>query len=712
MFSTMIEHKLGSSSAPISMAVGDLNNDQRLDIVVANSDSNSIGIFFSYGNGTFENPTTLFTGFSSQPQSVAIGDFNNDNLLDIVVANRKSHSIGIFFGYGNKTFTSQMTISTGSSSPQSVGVGDFNNDNGLDITIASPDTQNIGVIFGYGDGRFSNHITYSTGYDSNPFSIAVGDFNNDNRLDIGVTNKNTGNLGIFLGYGNGSFIKQSVYSTGIHSSPISIAIGDFNGDNNLDVATANSRSSNIGIFLGNGDGSFAAQITYSNTSFHQPYSLTVGDFNKDTRLDIAFVDRSFSLVGILLGYGNGSVELQNPYDLGSLSLPMSVIIGDFNADAKLDIVVALYGDGDIIVRLGYGDGDFKTSQILSAGSGPQPRSMAVADFNNDKHLDIVLAYWRSNSIGVLLGYGNGSFTNATTYSTGAGSRPQAVAIGDFNNDNKLDIIVANSLHGNVGIFLGYGNGSFEAQRKIEAGDESSPFSIAVGDFNNDSQLDVVVANFLFENVVILLGDGNGDFPISRAYFTDTGFMPYSIAVGDFNNDNILDIVVVDVTGNAVGVFLGNGNGRFSNQKISYIGDESSSQSALAVGDFNNDSRLDVVVAISSSIKVYVLFGHGNGSFTSSVIYFLDTNADPRAIVVDDFNNDMRPDIAVANYRSHSVNILFGYSNGSYASPTTYSTGFNTSPCSLAIGDFDNDSRLDFAVANEAANSMTVFLRSC
>ncbi|CAF3209137.1 unnamed protein product [Rotaria sp. Silwood2] len=242
------------------------------------------------------------------------------------------------------------------------------------------------------------------------------------------------------------------------------------------------------------------------------------------------------------------------------------------------------------------------------------------------------------------------------------------------------------------------------------GSSSAPISMAVGDLNNDQRLDIVVANSDSNNIGIFFSYGNGTFENQTTLFTSFSSQPQSVAIGDFNNDNLLDIAVANRKSHNIGIFFGYGNKTFTSQMTISTG--SSSPQSVGVGDFNNDSRLDVVVALSTSIKVYVLFGHGNGSFTSSVIYFLDTNAGPRAIVVDNFNNDMKPDIAVANYRSHSVNILFGYNNGSYASPTTYSTGFNTSPYSLAIGDFDNDSRLDFAVANERANSMTVFLRSC
>jgi hypothetical protein len=135
--------------------------------------------------------------------------------------------------------------------------------------------------------------------------------------------------------------------------------------------------------------------------------------------------------------------------------------------------------------------------------------VAVNDLNNDNHLDIVTVFVYSDNIGVLLGYGNGIFGDTMTYSTGHNSYPIAVVVSDFNNDHQLDIAVSNSGTNNVGILLGYGNGSFATIMTFSTGDGSFPLGIAVGDFNNDHRLDIVVANFGTNTVGILLGYGNG-----------------------------------------------------------------------------------------------------------------------------------------------------------------------------------------------------------
>jgi hypothetical protein len=134
------------SSQPRLIAVGDVNNDHRMDIIVANSGTNMIGIFLSKGDGTFADQQTYFTGSESLPYSIAVADFNRDNYLDIAVANYGINSIGIFLGNGNKTFTDQTLFSLGSSRPLFIAIGDFNSDNRTDIVASNYGTNNIGIL--------------------------------------------------------------------------------------------------------------------------------------------------------------------------------------------------------------------------------------------------------------------------------------------------------------------------------------------------------------------------------------------------------------------------------------------------------------------------------------------------------------------------------------------------------------------------------------
>ncbi len=294
-----------------------------------------------YGNGSFATQATYFTGNSSYPQSVAVGDFNNDNRLDIVIVNSGTSNVGILLGYGNGTFSTQTTCSTiAYSFPQSVTVGDFNNENRLDIAVANAGNS-IGVLLGHGNGTFATEVTYSTSSES--YSIAVGDFNNDNRLDIAVANYGTNNICIFLGSDTEIFENRTTYFTGLDSHPISVVIGDFNNDNRFDIAVANSGTDSIGVLLGQGNGIFANPLTYMIGTDSTPYSIAVADFNNDNRLDIVVANYGTNSIDILFGSGNGSFQSTISYALGYSSRPYSVTVGDFNKDNRSDIVVACSG---------------------------------------------------------------------------------------------------------------------------------------------------------------------------------------------------------------------------------------------------------------------------------------------------------------------------------------------------------------------------------
>jgi hypothetical protein len=244
----MYKSSIIDSSQPRFLAIEDLNKDNKMDIVVANVGTNTIGIFLSNDDQTFGNEQIYSTGDGSRPYSIAINDFNNDNYFDIAVANSRTNNIGIFIGYQNGIFQNQKIFSTGSYRPWFITTADFNKDNQSDIAIVFYATDNIGIMLGNGNGYFQNPIIYSTGYDSFPYSLIVADFNKDNKLDIAVANYGTDNILIFLGYSNGTFASENIYTTNYNSNPSSIAVGDFNNDQQLDIVVANYGSGNIGPF--------------------------------------------------------------------------------------------------------------------------------------------------------------------------------------------------------------------------------------------------------------------------------------------------------------------------------------------------------------------------------------------------------------------------------------------------------------------------------
>jgi hypothetical protein len=211
--------------------------------------------------------------------------------------------------------------------------------------------------------------------------------------------------------------------------------------------------------------------------------------------------------------------------------------------------------------------------------------------------------------------------------------------------------VANHFSNTVSILLGNGDGTFSAAASPSTG--TFPASVAVGDFNGDGRADLAVANHISDTVSILLGNGDGSFSPAAAPATGNG--PESVVVGDFNGDGKADLAVVNGSDNTLSVLLGNGSGTFAAAATTITG---TGPVSVAVGDFNGDGKADLSIANSGSNTIGILLGNGDGTFSPAAT--TNTGNNPQSVVVGDFNGDGRADLALANFSSDdTVSILLG-----------------------------------------------------
>ncbi len=332
------------------------------------------------------------------------------------------------------------------------------------------------------------------------------------------------------------------------SLPRAIAPGDFNGDSRPDLAVLNSGSNSVTILLGTGSGGFTMAATSPATG-NSPSSIAAGDFNNDGRLDLAVTNSVSNNVTILLGNGTFTAASTSP---ATGNNPSSVVARDFNGDNKLDLAVTNNGSSSVTILLGNGDGSFTVAEG-SPATGNNPSSIAAGDFNNDGRLDLAVTNSVSNNVTILLGNGNGTFTAAST-SPATGNSPSSVAVGDINNDGKADLAVANNGSSTVTILLGDGNGNF-TPAATNPGVGNNPSSVAIGDLNGDSKLDLAVANNASHNITILLGDGAGGFNIPPGSPFSVGNNPSSVVMSDLNLDARLDLAVANSGSNNVTIKL-------------------------------------------------------------------------------------------------------------------------------------------------------------
>jgi Bacterial Ig-like domain (group 3)/FG-GAP-like repeat/FG-GAP repeat len=494
------------------------------------------------------------------------------------------------------------------------------------------------------------------------------------------------------------FLEAPQYGTG--TNPQAVAAGNF-GNGNLDLAVANFTSNTVSVLLGNGDGTFRTKVDYAVGT--APQGVAVGDFNGDGNLDLVVTNSSSNTISILLGNGDGTFQPATAYATGQK--PLAVAVGYFNSDNNLDIVVTNATDNTVGVFLGKGDGTFNPQ--VTYKTGVNPYSVAVADFNNDGFQDLAVANSNNNNvISVLLGNGDGTFQNQLQYSTG--NTPVSVAVADFNGDGNQDIAVADQQGNAVSILLGNGKGSFATH--VDYPTSPFPTAVTVADFNGDGKADLAVSGGDGNTVSVLWGNGDGTF--QGQLNCGTGDIPYGAIAGDFNNDGIPDLVVANSGGNTVSVILNNGNQTFQ-ARTDYPG--GTEPHSVAVTDFNGDGFLDMAVAASDCPvfpncgpgSISILLGNGDGTFQAPSYLSTGTDTDPYSVAVGDFNGDGIPDIAVANYATNTVSILLGQGNGTFQGHID--TPVESEPASVAVGDFNSDGNMDLAVANFHSDTVSVLL---
>src|SRR5213593_1466020 len=351
----------------------------------------------------------------------------------------------------------------------------------------------------------------AAGFD-HPIAVAVGDFNADGLQDLAVANHDSNTVSVLLGAGNGDFQEAPQSPIAVGTTPVWIAVGDFNGDGKPDLAVANVNSDTVSVLLGNGDGTFQAAQTFAVGD--GPTSVTAGDFNRDGVQDLATGNWFSGDVSVLLGIGNRTFE--QPASLPSGVSVISPVVGDFDGDGKLDLAVANYSNNNISVFWGNGDGTFQQPPLIVPSGGALPNCVVVGDLNGDGKLDLAVANSGNpnlippdpGNVAVVLGNGDRTFQALQTYAVG--HTPLTVAVGDFDGDRVPDLAVANfgdsdpqvSDPGNVAVLLGNGDGTFQASQPFAVG--TNPQFVAVGDFNGDRVDDLAVANFGDKTVSVLL----------------------------------------------------------------------------------------------------------------------------------------------------------------------------------------------------------------
>jgi hypothetical protein len=381
-------------------------------------------------------PGSPFDLGSTTPRSMVVGDFSGFGVQDLATANFQSANITVLLGNSSGSFSAAAGSPFGvGSQPDSVAVGDFNGDGIQDLAAANYGDGTVTVLLGTNTGGFTAAPGGPFTVGMNPSALVVGDFNGDGIQDLATANSGSNNVTVLLGTGLGGFAVASGGPFTVGTNPSALVVADFNGDGFDDLALANSGSGNVTVLLGNGTGGFTVPLGSPFTVGTTPSALVVADFNGDGKPDLAVANVGSSNVTVLLGNGTGgfAAPTGSPFPVGSE--PYSIVAGDFNGDGFPDLATANYGNSDVTVLQGNGHGAFASvpGDPFTVGSGPV--SLVVGEFSGSGIVDLATANYDDNTVTVLMGTAVAPLTIGVTDS---GNFAQGLTGGTYN------IVVTNS----------------------------------------------------------------------------------------------------------------------------------------------------------------------------------------------------------------------------------------------------------------------------
>jgi hypothetical protein len=680
-----------TGSRPRSIVLGDLDGDGDSDLAVVNYGSDSVSVLRNQGGGTFEPQVEYAVG--PRPRWIAQGDFDGDGDLDLVVANSSDwndlgqDTVSVLRNQGGGTFEAHVEYGVGQY-PVFVAVGDLDGDGDFDLAVANeghyPDIQGtISLLFNLGEGTFETHVEYTLAED--PYSLALGDLDGDSDMDLAVAN---GALSILVNQGGGKF---DIIHSPEHVDLGFVSMGDLDRDGDQDLVLAALESSGIYILHNRGNATFdKSRVGVGDYVTNFP----LGDIDDDGDLDIVMASWLYSDIDVLQNRGDGTFERHSMCCVR----PESTTLGDVDGDGDADLVVAWTSDMVSVLR-SQGNGTLEDRPFYDVGL--YPLSVVLGDIDGDGDADLAVANQgcpdRGGDASVLRNQGNGIFEDRVQYTFDA--CPNGVALGDFDGDSDADLALADgteSTQDNVRVLWNMGSGTFEVAAAYHVG--RAPTSPVAGDLDGDGDIDLAVANEFGESISVLLNRADGTFEPSVEY--TVGDEPISVALGDLNGDGKADLAVANRESGTVSMLRNLGDGTFATFPPLDLGNKTY---VVAIGDLDGDADRELIVGQPNSVSVFR--NRGDGGFEDPLAFPLAGLA-PHSIALGDLDGDGDSDIAAAS-GAGIVSVLRNRGDGTFEAQMPYGIG-GSSSC-VVLGDLDADGDADLVIADDEAGRVSILL---